>query len=82
MLFLNFARDLNVGFTDEDVHLRANSEFRQVYSGFDRCADARDELSSVVGFPIVEIDGVRVNFRSDAMTESMDEPFAVTVFRD
>ena len=67
---------------DEDVHLRADSEFWQVYARFDGRRYSRDELAGVVGLPIVEIDGVRVNFWSDAMTESMHEPFAVTVFRD
>ena len=81
-LVLDLAGNFDVGFTDEDVHLRSNAEFWQVDAGFDGRGYARDELPGVVGFPIVEIDGVRVNFGSDAMTETMDKPLAVTVFRD
>ena len=80
--FLDFACDLNVGIADEYVHLRTDTELRQVYAGFDGCGYARDQLTSVVSFPIVEIYRVRVNFWSDAMTESMDKISAVTVFRD
>ena len=79
---MNFAGDLDIVFADEYVHLRADTEFRQVDTGFDGCGYAWDELSGVVSFPIVEIDGIGVDFGSDAVTESMDKPLAVTVFRD
>ena len=57
-LILDFASDLHIVFADVDVHLRTDTEFWHIDAGFDGCGYARDELTSVVGFPIVEIDGV------------------------
>ena len=64
--------DLAVG-VDEDVDFAADAEFGVVDAGFDGEAGAGEDEAFVVGFEVVEVGAIAVDFLTDGVAGAVDE---------
>lgn len=81
---LEAAGDVDLaGGVDEDVDLATDAEFGVVDAGFDGEAGVGEDQAFVVGFEVVEVSAIAVDFLADGVSRAVDEGGSVAcVFDD